>query len=220
MKELVSSLLKGIEFIEKLGFTHIPAIDLNLLTPKGMHLIKLRDEIGDCRRCRLSRNRTSIVFGEGNPEAHLMFIGEAPGAEEDRQGRPFVGDAGRLLDRLINKMGFKRNELYIANVVKCRPPENRQPLDEEIRSCLPFLKRQIEIINPSVIITLGSVATKAVLEKKERITHLRGKVFYYKGIPVVPTFHPAYLLRNPKDKILTWQDAQLALRLLKDRLKG
>ncbi|GER93950.1 uracil-DNA glycosylase [hot springs metagenome] len=177
----------------------------------------LRDEIGDCQRCKLSKGRTHIVFGEGNVNARIMFIGEAPGREEDLQARPFVGDAGQLLTKLINKMGFERDEVYIANIVKCRPPMNRDPQMDEISTCLPFLERQIEIISPDVIMSLGKISTYTLLEikgpiSKFSITKVRGRFYEYKGIPVMPTFHPAYLLRNPKDKWLTWEDAQAVLK--------
>jgi|Deesub1362B_J571_1020462.scaffolds.fasta_scaffold00082_60 DNA polymerase len=180
-------------------------------------LKELMNEIGPCSRCRLSKNRKNIVFGEGNPEAALMFIGEAPGEEEDLEGRPFVGKAGQLLTRLINRMGLSREGVYIANVVKCRPPGNRKPREDEIQSCIGFLKRQIEIISPKVIITLGDVATRALLPDTKNITRARGKTYKYDNIIVVPTFHPSYLLRNPSHKILTWNDAQLALRVLRER---
>jgi uracil-DNA glycosylase family 4 len=226
----IDTLIKGARFLQELGFEYIPRFDLNCyfrhqssLNPKNILLNELREEIGDCKRCKLSLQRTNIVFGEGNPDTPLMFIGEAPGEEEDKQGRPFIGDAGHLLTRLIEKMGFKRESLYITNVVKCRPPMNREPEEDEIKTCIPFLHRQIEVIKPSVIMTLGGVATRSLLffnqqKKKEGISLWRGKVYYYQKIPVVPTFHPAYLLRNPKDKKLTWQDAQLVLKLL-NRLK-
>ncbi len=187
-------------------------------TEESLHkqegLKRLRAEIGDCRRCRLSEGRTNLVFGEGNPDAGLMFVGEAPGEQEDRQGRPFVGRAGELLTRLIEKMGFDREEVYIANTVKCRPPDNRNPLEDEIKTCMPFLEKQIAIIEPVVIMTLGSVATKALLGDIGSISRVRGKTYRYKGIPVVPTFHPSYLLRNVKSKWLTWNDAQVVLKLL------
>ncbi len=222
--EQLNTVLKTLRFLESLGFEYIPKIDLRYLNPKTRLLESIRQEIGDCRRCRLSEKRKSIVFGEGDPDASLLFIGEAPGEEEDIQGRPFVGEAGQLLTRLIQKMGFKREELYIANIVKCRPPQNREPFEDEIETCIPFLKKQIDIIKPSVIMTLGAVATRSLLfpfaKKREGITQWRGKIYYYNNIPVVPTFHPAYLLRNPKDKKLTWQDAQLVLRILEDRLKA
>lgn len=187
-------------------------------TEESLHkqegLKRLRTEIGDCRRCRLSEGRTNLVFGEGNPDAGLMFVGEGPGEQEDRQGRPFVGRAGELLTRLIEKMGLSREEVYIANTVKCRPPDNRNPQEDEIKTCMPFLEKQIGIIKPAVIMTLGSVATKALLGDIGSISRVRGKTYRYKGIPVVPTFHPSYLLRNPKSKWLTWNDAQVVLKLL------
>ncbi len=187
---------------------------------KELSLDELRRRIGDCRRCRLSEKRKRLVFGEGDPDARLLFVGEAPGEEEDRQGRPFVGKAGELLNRLIEKMGFKREEVYIANTVKCRPPGNRKPLEDEIRTCMPFLERQIEIIAPAVIMTLGDVATRALLGDVGSISRVRGKTFSYRGIPLVPTFHPSYLLRNPKSKWLTWSDAQVVLGLLSGKRGG
>ena len=184
---------------------------------KAQALKALREEIGDCTRCTLSRKRTHIVFGEGDPHAMLMFIGEAPGREEDIQGRPFVGDAGMLLTRLIERMGLMRKDFYIANIVKCRPPMNRDPGPEEIETCRAFLEKQIEIIAPKVIMTLGRIAVQTLMDNpKLKITSIRGKFFDYKGIPVMPTFHPAYLIRNPKDKWLTWEDAQKVLERLKE----
>lgn len=175
-------------------------------------LASLREEIGDCTRCALSCMRKNIVFGEGNPDAGLMFIGEGPGEEEDIQARPFVGKAGVLLTRLIEKMELRRSDVYIANVVKCRPPENREPEAAEVATCKPFLEKQIEIIRPAVIITLGNVALQSLLNNPSlRITTARGHFIDYHGTPVMPTFHPAYLLRNPADKWKTWADAQKAL---------
>lgn len=185
----------------------------------------LREEIGDCQRCGLANGRQNVVFGEGNPDSPLMFIGEAPGREEDNQGRPFVGEAGQILTSLITKMGqlsglnFKRADVYIANIVKCRPSMNRDPHEDEIAACLPFLKRQIEIISPKVIMALGKISAHTLSGDKEPIskyfiTKRRGKFFEYNGIPVMPTFHPAYFLRNPKDKWLTWEDAQAVLKKL------
>ncbi|MGC2063648.1 MAG: uracil-DNA glycosylase [Thermodesulfovibrionales bacterium] len=175
-------------------------------------LALLREEIGDCTRCTLSCMRKNIVFGEGNSDARLMFIGEGPGEEEDIQARPFVGKAGILLTRLIEKMELQRSDVYIANIVKCRPPENREPETAEVAICKPFLEQQIEIIRPSVIVTLGNVALQALLNNPSlRITASRGHFVEYRGIPVMPTFHPAYLLRNPADKWKTWADAQKAL---------
>jgi DNA polymerase len=181
----------------------------------------LRNEIGDCQRCKLSKGRTHIVFGEGSVNARIIFIGEAPGREEDLQARPFVGDAGQLLTRLIEKMGLTREEVYIANIVKCRPPMNRDPQDDEIATCFPFVHRQAEIIAPEVIVSLGRISTHTLLGIKGHmgrfsITKVRGQFYEYalgeKKIPLMPTFHPAYLLRNPKDKWLTWEDAQAVLK--------
>lgn len=197
---------------------------------KAAALRALREEMGDCTRCQLSRERTNIVFGEGDPDARIMFIGEAPGREEDIQARPFVGDAGQLLTKLIEKMGenagFKRENVYIANIVKCRPPMNRDPHEEESRTCSPFLVRQIEIIEPEVIVSLGRISTFCLSGRRGPITSFsitreRGKFFEYRvgnrSIPVMPTFHPAYLLRNPRDKWLTWEDAQAVLRKLEEK---
>jgi uracil-DNA glycosylase family 4 len=177
-------------------------------------LVRLREKIGDCTRCKLHGGRTNIVFGQGSDKSGLMFIGEAPGKEEDLQGLPFVGKAGELLTNLITKMGLKREDIYITNLVKSRPPRNRNPEPDEIAACKPFLLKEIDIIKPAVIITLGAVATKNLLEKNDSITALRGKVYDFRGAKVIPTFHPAYLLRNPKAKWLTWDDAQKALKLL------
>lgn len=178
-------------------------------------------EIGDCRRCGLSSGRSCIVFGEGSAEARIMFIGEAPGKEEDTQGRPFVGEAGQLLDRLIEKMGLRREEVYMANIVKCHPPQNRDPREDEIASCLLFLRRQIEIISPEAIVSLGKIASHTLMGAKESlsrfsITKTRGRFYEYqaesRAIPLMPTFHPAYLLRSPRDKWLTWEDALAVLK--------
>jgi uracil-DNA glycosylase family 4 len=178
-------------------------------------LAQLGEEIGDCVRCKLSKQRKKIVFGEGNPEARLMFIGEAPGRDEDLQGMPFVGEAGMLLTKLIRKMGFDRSDVYIANIIKCRPPLNRDPEADEVETCRPFIERQIEIIRPTVIVTLGRVALQTLMDDpKLRITAARGHFLEYRGIPVMPTFHPAYLLRNPADKWKTWSDAQRVLEKL------
>ena len=172
-------------------------------------LKELRAFIGDCQRCKLAKHRSRLVFGAGNPDARLMFVGEAPGKEEDLQGLPFVGDAGMLLTRLIVKMGMRRDDVYIANVIKCRPPMNRDPEEDEIATCRGFIERQIQIIRPQIIMTLGRIALQALMEMpKIRITSARGHFYDYKGIPLMPTFHPAYLLRNPRDKVLTWADAQ------------
>ena len=212
----ISQLGMLFRFYEALGFDRL-AVDIPETASNGgdcLHkeegLKRLRAEIGDCRRCRLSEGRTNLVFGEGNPDAGLMFVGEAPGEQEDRQGRPFVGKAGELLTRLIEKMGVSREEVYIANTVKCRPPNNRNPREDEIKICMPFLEKQIGIIEPAVIMTLGSVATKALLGDIGSISSVRGKTYRYKGVPVIPTFHPSYLLRNAAALGDCWQDFKAA----------
>jgi uracil-DNA glycosylase len=173
----------------------------------------LRGEIGDCRRCKLCQGRTNIVFGVGNPKAELMFIGEGPGRDEDLKGEPFVGRAGQLLTEIITKgMKMRRDEVYIANVVKCRPPENRNPEPDEITTCQPFLVKQVELVNPRIIVALGTFAAQTLLQSKTPISRLRGVWHSYQGVKLMPTLHPAYLLRNPNDKRLVWQDIQAVLR--------
>jgi DNA polymerase len=182
--------------------------------PKRPTLAEVREELGDCRRCKLARGRTHIVFGEGSPQAPLMFVGEGPGEEEDLQGRPFVGEAGRLLDRMLDRLGLRREEVYIANVVKCRPPGNRDPEPDEIAACLPFLLKQIDSLRPLVIVTLGRVSTQNLLETKTPLTKLRGNWHNFKNIKVMPTFHPSYLLRFPKERHKTWEDMQQVMEYL------
>jgi uracil-DNA glycosylase len=176
----------------------------------------IREVIGDCTRCKLSRlGRTQVVFGVGNPSAELMFVGEGPGADEDRQGEPFVGKAGQLLTKIIEAgMGLKRSDVYIANVVKCRPPNNRDPEPDEVEACESFLRAQIASIGPKVIVTLGRHASLTLLRTTTPITRLRGRWSAYAGIPVMPTYHPAYLLRNPAEKRFVWEDIQEVLRKL------
>ena len=177
-------------------------------------LESIRSEIGDCTRCKLCKGRTRIVFGVGNPKAELMFVGEGPGRDEDLQGEPFVGRAGQLLNKMIEAMGLKRSDVYIANVVLCRPPENRLPEPDEVATCSPFLIRQIEAIRPKVIVTLGNLAAQTLLETKVGVTKLRNKFYDYRGIQLMPTFHPAYLLRNPEMKKPCWEDLQKVMELL------
>jgi DNA polymerase len=178
-------------------------------------LEQLRDAIGDCRRCKLCAGRTNLVFGVGNPNARLMFVGEGPGRDEDLRGEPFVGRAGQLLTDIITKgMGLKRDDVYIANVVKCRPPENRNPEPDEVAACEPFLKKQIALIGPEVIVALGKFAVQTLLQSKIPITKLRGQWHTYQGIKLMPTFHPAYLLRNPGDKKLVWEDIKKVIEAL------
>ena len=171
-------------------------------------LAALRQEVLTCTRCPLCAKRTNAVFGEGDPHAELMFIGEGPGFDEDKQGRPFVGKAGQLLDKMILAMQFTREEVYICNIVKCRPPDNRVPMPEEAASCMPYLIRQIELVSPKVIVLLGATAAHYLLGMKEGITRLRGRWLDYQGIPVMPTFHPAFLLRQESAKREAWSDLQ------------
>jgi len=175
-------------------------------------LDSLRNEMGDCKRCPLGKTRKNLVFGEGNARAGLVFVGEAPGADEDEQGRPFVGRAGQLLTRIIQAMGFKREDVYICNILKCRPPGNRNPQQEEIAACEPFLLRQIRAISPRFICALGTFATRTLLKSDSPITSLRGRFHDYHGIRLMPTYHPAYLLRNPDAKKLVWQDVQMIMK--------
>jgi len=172
----------------------------------------LRTFIGDCMRCRLHKGRNKLVFGEGSPEARLVFVGEGPGMEEDLGGRPFVGEAGRLLTRIIEAMGLTRDSVYIANVVKCRPPKNRDPEADEIKTCLPFLKMQLSLIKPEVICTLGRIAAQALLGGEFTITPERGKWRSFMDIPLMPTFHPAYLLRHSSAKREVWEDVKKIMR--------
>lgn len=178
----------------------------NVQRPRQESLEDIRADIGECTRCPLSQKRTKLVFGEGNPRAVLMFVGEGPGQDEDRTGRPFVGRSGQLLTKIIEAMQLKREQVYIANVVKCRPPGNRTPLPEEIEICRPFLERQIQVIQPTFLCTLGAVATHALLRTKEPISRMRGRFHDYRGIRLMPTFHPSYLLQNPEKKRETWED--------------
>ena len=179
-------------------------------------LEELRAAIGDCQRCKLCSGRTNIVFGVGDPHARLMFVGEGPGRDEDLQGEPFVGRAGQLLTDIITKgMGLKREAVYICNVVKCRPPENRNPEPDEVAACEPFLKQQIDIVRPEIIIGLGKFAVQTLLGSKVPIGKLRGTWASYHGIKLMPTFHPAYLLRNPADKKLVWEDIKQVLKVMR-----
>ncbi len=178
-------------------------------------LAAVRADIGDCTRCKLhTLGRKQIVFGVGNPEADLMFVGEAPGADEDLQGIPFVGRAGQLLTKIIEAIDLRREDVYIANVIKCRPPQNRNPEPDEVETCEPFLFQQIDIIKPKVIVALGKFAAQALLRTLDPISRLRGRVYHYRGAKLIPTFHPAYLLRNPSSKREVWEDMKLAKRLL------
>jgi DNA polymerase len=185
---------------------------------KTLSLEDVKKELGDCQRCPLGRLRTNIVFGEGNSKAQIVFVGEAPGGDEDIQGRPFVGRAGQLLTRIIEAMGIKRSDVYICNILKCRPPGNRNPKPEEIAACEPILIKQLVAINPRVICALGTFAARTLLKTDVPITVLRGKFHAYHGIQLMPTYHPAYLLRNPGAKKQVWEDVQKIMKLLSGQI--
>lgn len=231
LREAAAEARAVLEDLQRLGLTEIPLAELpRELSPCPTGIVgadrggvalcrqetleEIRAELEDCRRCALCQGRRNIVFGVGNPHARLVLVGEAPGREEDERGEPFVGEAGRLLDRILFAMGLQREEVYICNVEKCRPPENRDPLPEEIAACEPFLKRQLAAIRPQLIVTLGRFAAQTLLRDQTAITRLRGQWREYEGIPLLPTFHPAYLLRNPTCKREVWEDMkQVMLRL-------
>ena len=182
-------------------------------------LVAIRAEIGDCTRCKLhTLGRTQVVFGVGNPEADLMFVGEAPGADEDEQGIPFIGRAGQLLTKIIEGIELTRDDVYIANIIKCRPPQNRNPEPDEVATCEPFLFQQIDVIKPKIIVALGKYAAQTLLRTETPISKLRGQLFDYRGAKLIPTFHPAYLLRNPSSKREVWEDMKLVKRLLNSEL--
>lgn len=200
-----------------------PALDDNVITidePAGlfegkvMTLEEIREEIGDCTRCQLHEGRTNLVFGEGNPKARLVFVGEGPGRDEDMQGRPFVGRSGQLLTKIIQAMGLKREDVYICNVVKCRPPNNRTPEQSEMDTCEQFLFKQIRFIKPQIIVCLGATAAKSVLKTKDSLGSLRGKFHMYSGSKLMVTYHPAALLRNPHFKKPAWEDMQVVMKEL------
>src|SRR5882762_4978384 len=195
----------------------LKAVPLQVSLSPAEALAGVKAFIGECTRCKLSGlGRTQIVFGVGNPTADLMFVGEAPGADEDQQGFPFVGRAGQLLTKIIEAIDLKREDVYIANVIKCRPPQNRNPEPDEVDTCEPFLFRQIDAIKPKVIVALGKFAAQTLLRTLEPISRLRGRVFDYRGAKLIPTFHPAYLLRNPASKREVWEDMKLVRRLLQE----
>jgi DNA polymerase len=205
------SLSDELEFFRDLGIQEIlvsaPAAP-DLVAGSMPDLASLERFLAGCPRCKLSRSRSRIVFGEGNPNADLLFVGEAPGREEDEQGLPFVGAAGQLLTKIIEAIGMKREEVYIVNTVRCRPPDNRDPEKDEIAACRPFLEEQIRLIEPRAIVTLGSFAAQAILETDEPISKVRGRWYLAHGARVMPTFHPAFLLRSPKHKRDVWEDMQ------------
>ena len=203
------------------GFQAPPQITPAVPSAERAAALKLiRDEIGDCTRCALHTGRHSIVFGEGDSAARLMFVGEGPGADEDAQGLPFVGRAGQLLNNMIAAMGLKREECYIANVVKCRPPGNRTPDPEEAHTCSPFLFRQIDVVRPQVLVALGATAATCLLGARQPLAALRGRVHAFRGMSLIVTYHPAFLLRDPRQKKEAWADLQIAMKELGLRLPG
>ena len=196
-------------FADRMGGNSPPALESKIAA-----LQIIREEIGDCTRCALHKGRNKLVFADGSPMARLMFIGEGPGADEDAQGLPFVGRAGQLLNNMISAMGLKRAEVYIANVVKCRPPGNRTPEPDEANTCSPFLFRQIDVVKPEVIVALGATAATYLLGARQPLAGLRGRVHNVRGAKLIVTYHPAYLLRDPRQKKEAWADLQIAMREL------
>jgi uracil-DNA glycosylase family 4 len=191
-----------------------PALAIVPPAERAAALEAIRDDIGDCTRCALHKGRNKIVFADGSPTARLMFVGEGPGADEDAQGLPFVGRAGQLLNNMIAAMGLKREEVYIANVVKCRPPGNRTPEPEEANTCSPFLFRQIDVVRPEVLVALGATAATYLLGQRQPLAGLRGRVHSFRGSKLIVTYHPAFLLRDPRQKKEAWADLQIAMREL------
>lgn len=220
--EIIEDLKCYLEYLKQMGVESLPAA----VTPAvkeapasaviHLTLKEVREELGDCRRCKLHRGRRTLVFGEGNEKAKLMFVGEGPGYDEDVQGRPFVGKAGQLLTKIIQSIQLEREEVYIANIVKCRPPQNRTPEPDEILACRPFVLKQIAAVRPRIICCLGAVAAQALLQTTDKITALRGRPFDWNGIRVIPTYHPAYLLRNPERKREVLEDMKRIAAWLKE----
>ena len=212
--KLLQDLENYFYFQKLLGINEIIVSDQFTDGSKETLAKQLRAEIGDCKRCKLHSTRKNLVFGTGNLNSELVFVGEAPGADEDIQGEPFVGRAGELLTKIIKSMGYNRKDVYIANIIKCRPPGNRNPESDEIKTCEPFLIKQLSIIKPKVICALGTFASQTLLKTQDRISLLRGRFHMYEGIKLMPTFHPAYLLRNPNEKKVVWEDIKLIMKEL------
>jgi DNA polymerase len=217
LRETIAAGRGQFEYLRDLGFDEVPVASavITPATASGRETLEqIRAELGDCQRCRLGATRQKLVFGVGNPQARLVLVGEAPGREEDERGEPFVGEAGRLLDRMLLAMGLSRADVYICNVLKCRPPNNRDPEADEVACCEPFLVRQLAAIRPQAIVALGRFAIHTLLQTKVPIGRLRGTWQQYQGIPLMPTYHPAYLLRNPIGKREVWADMKQVMQLL------
>lgn len=241
LNDILADLKSYVEYLKKMGVTELPLADKKIEkvypTEGSTHagaihelpqpyelkeisqaetgsLEEIRTELGNCQRCKLHRTRRTIVFGEGNKKARLMLIGEGPGYEEDVQGRPFVGKAGQLLTKILQSIEIQREDVYITNIIKCRPPQNRNPEPDEIGNCHPFLLKQIQVIGPEIICGLGTFATQTLLRTDAKITALRGKFYDLSGLRVIPTYHPAYLLRNPEKKRDVWEDMKLIAKAL------
>ena len=222
--DLIASLRNYLEELRESGVDALPYAEPATGAPvlsgteasngQSEGLGEIRTELLDCGRCALGATRTNLVFGVGNPRARVVFVGEAPGRDEDLKGEPFVGEAGQLLTKIIQAMGFARDDVYICNVLKCRPPNNRNPQPDEIEQCEPFLLRQVRAVGPEVIVCLGTFATHTLLKTREPISKLRGQFHDYHGIPLMPTFHPAFLLRNPGMKREVWSDVQQVMKRL------
>ena len=218
LREALGAARSHLEYQRDLGFVEVSrgGEGVAAATAGVPTLEEVRARLGDCRRCPLCEGRKSLVFGVGNPAARLVLVGEAPGREEDERGEPFVGEAGRLLDRILFAMGLRREDVYICNVLKCRPPNNRDPEPEEVTTCEPFLVQQLAAIRPEMIVALGRFAIQTLLQTKVPISKLRGSWQSYQGIPLMPTYHPAYLLRNPVGKREVWADMRLVMQRLRE----
>ena len=227
LRDMLAAARSQLEYLRDLGVEHLATAatpgkgeqDPGRQHPTAETLEGIRQDLGDCRRCGLAASRTQLVYGVGNPDARLVLVGEAPGREEDLRGEPFVGEAGRLLDRILAAMGMRREDVYICNVLKCRPPNNRDPMPEEVATCEAFLVRQIAAIEPQVIVGLGRFAVHSLLKTRVPISQLRGEWQDYHGIPLMPTYHPAYLLRNPEGKREVWEDMKAVLHLINGESK-
>jgi len=223
LQDIIQGLKYYLQYLKSIGIDQVPVALRESSTAVSavngtqgdlLTLEDIRKELGDCRRCKLHRTRRTIVFGEGNPGARLMFVGEGPGYDEDVQGRPFVGKAGQLLTKIIQSMQLQREDVYIGNIIKCRPPQNRNPEPDEIEACRTFIQKQIESIRPAIICALGTFAAQTLLKTTAKISGLRGKLFEVEGVKVIPTYHPAFLLRNPEKKKEVWEDMKQIMALL------